>query len=268
MLPLTPSSPRRAAAAASVLFVLLALLAGSAAASAQTPAAGEPEDWTIREVSLDEAVTLYRESGLEPRLARRRFEARAAAAAQRGAYPNPAVSLLSEDLSGTGVDYSETTLSLQQRLEWPGRTLARSRASERFRSAARAEFRSDSLRLLAELREIYLRTALAERRAALLAEVAGVVRNAASSAAERYEEGDISGYELRRIRLEEARMERRLAAAEIGRDAARRELAGRILPGSDTVTVATRGLPDGDPPSRPGGHRSGEAGPVQHAPLL
>lgn len=199
-------------------------------------------------VGPEEAVELYRRHGLELRAARADFRAAAGRASQDAAYPNPAVSVLREDLGRGDDDYWENSFSLEQTLEWPGRTLARGRAADRTTAAARSAFRSDSLRLLLEVRRAYLEAAGAEHRVAVLEEVAAVFREAVEDGEARRGEGDISGYELRRLKLERARLEQSLAAAVIERDAARRELAARILPGSDTVSVATRGLPEGRPP--------------------
>lgn len=220
----------------------------TAALLVSVPCSGQGGDPPPPSVSLAEALQLFRAHSLELRAARADFRAAAGRASQGAAYPNPAVSLFREDLSRGADDYSETTYSLGQTLEWPGRTLARSRAADRASEAARLGYRSDSLRLALEVRRTYLATAEAERRVEVLEEVAAVFREAVEDGAARREEGDISGYELRRLKLERARLERSLAAARIERDAARRELAARILPGSDTVALASRGLPEGRPP--------------------
>lgn len=212
------------------------------------PCAAQVGDTLPTEVGPDEAVALFLEHSLELRASRADFRAAAGRASQEAAYPNPDVSLLREDLSRGSADYAENTFSLEQTLEWPGRTLARSRAADRTTAAARSSYRSDSLRLVLEVRRSYLAAAEAERRAEVLAEVTGVFREAVEDGEARRAEGDISGYDLRRLKLERARLEQRLAAARIERDAARRELAARILAESDIVAVATRGLPSGQPP--------------------
>lgn len=234
------SAPSRFAGRA-VTIAVLALLA-ALPSEAQT---GNPPTPTV---SLEEALDLFRTHSLELRAARAESRARAGRAEQAAAYPNPALSVLREDLSRAADEYSETTYSVGQTLEWPGRTLARSRAADRTREAARLGFRSDSLRLALEVRRVYLDAAEAERRAEALEEVAAVFREVVEAGEARRAEGDISGYELRRLKLERARLEQTLAAARIERGAARRELAGRVLPGSDTVALATRGLPDALPP--------------------
>lgn len=233
---------RRIAARAAGLVAGAALLVAA-------PCAGQVADGTPPAVGPDQALELFRRHSLELRAARDDYRSAAGRASQGAAYPNPGLSLLREDLSRGAEDYSETTVSLQQTLEWPGRTLARSRAADRASAAARLSFRSDSLRLALEVRRSYLAAAEAERRVEVLEEVTGVFREAVEDGEARRAEGDISGYELRRLKLERARLEQRLAGARIGRDAARRELAARVVPASDTVALSTRGLPPGRPPT-------------------
>lgn len=212
------------------------------------PCAAQVGDTLPPEVGPEEAVTLFRQHSLELRASRAEFWAAAGRAAQEAAYPNPEVSLLREDLSRGSADYAENTFSLEQTLEWPGRTVSRNRAADRTTAVARSSYRSDSLRLVLEVRRSYVVAAETERRVEVLAEVVGVFREAVEDGEARRAEGDISGYNLRRLKLERARLEQRLAAARIERDAARRELAARILGDSDTVAVATEGLPEGPPP--------------------
>lgn len=225
-----------------------ALALAGVALLAALPCAAQGVDPAPPAVGPEEAVELFRRHGPELRAARAEYRATAGRASQDAAYPNPAVSVLREDLGRGPDDYWENSFTLEQTLEWPGRTLARGRAADRTTAAARSAFRSDSLRLLLEVRRTYLETVRAERRVAVLEEVAAVFREAVEDGEARREEGDISGYELRRLKLERARLEQSLAAAVIERDAARRALAARILPGSDTVSLATRGFPEGHPP--------------------
>lgn len=228
--------------------VRTAALAGAALLLA-LPCRGQVVEAGAPAVGPDRALELFHRHSLELRAARADYRAAAGRASQAAAYPNPAVSMLREDLTRGDEEYSESSFTLRQALEWPGRTAARSRASDRAAAEARSGFRSDSLRLLLEVRRAYLRAAEAEARAEVLEAVAAVFREAVEDGEVRREEGDISGYELRRLKLERARLEQRLAGTRIERDAARRDLAARILPGSDTVALSTRGLPDGRPPA-------------------
>jgi cobalt-zinc-cadmium efflux system outer membrane protein len=222
---------------------------GGAALLVAVPCAGQDAGAPPPAVGPDEALALFRQHSLELRTARADYRALSGRTSQEAAYPNPSVSVAREDLGRRGEEYYENTFSLQQTVEWPGRTAARTRASDRRAAAARSAFRSDSLHLVLEVRRSYLQAAEAERRVDVLEEVAGVFRQAVEAGEARRTEGDVSGYELRRLKLERARLEQSLAAARIERNAARRDLAARIVPRSDTVAVSTRGLPDGRPPA-------------------
>jgi cobalt-zinc-cadmium efflux system outer membrane protein len=74
-----------------------------------------------------------------------------------------------------------------------------------------------------------------------------LVREALRHATDRVTEGDLSGYALRRLRVERARYESALLAATLATRAARRRLAGFLVPESDSV-IAPAGFPAGDPP--------------------
>jgi cobalt-zinc-cadmium efflux system outer membrane protein len=96
--------------------------------------------------------------------------------------------------------------------------------------------------------EAYVEVATAETRLRRLRQVTRVFRRADSSMAERKREGDASGYTARRIRLERARYEQRLAAARLENRTAREELALLILPeGAPSVTAEI--LPSRRPPA-------------------
>lgn len=230
----------RAAAGAMALGGAVLLLA--VPCSGQDPGGAAPPV-----VGPDEALVLFGQNSLELRAARADYRALSGRTSQGAAYPNPSVSVAREDLGREGEAYHENTFSLQQTVEWPGRTAARNRASDRRSAAARSAFRADSLHLVLEVRRSYLQAAEAERRVEVLEEVVGVFREAVEAGETRRTEGDVSGYELRRLKLERARLEQSLAGARIERNAARRDLAARIVPRSDTVAVSTRGLPTGRP---------------------
>lgn len=220
--------------------------AAQASGDAQVQASDAAD--SLRRVSLEEAERLFDRHGLALRLARSELQAATGRARQGAAYPNPSASVLHESLDRGPDDYRETSYSLRQPVEWPGRTLARSRAADRAVEAAGHRFRADSLRSLFRVREAYLRAAEAEARRDVLRRVADVVRRVAEAGRARREEGDISGYELRRLRLERARLEQELAEAVIELASARRTLGTLIAP-DDPTPVAPRGLPAGRPPA-------------------
>ena len=212
---------------------------------AQQQEGGSPD--SLRTVDLQEALRLFREHNLSLRRARSEAEARQGEARQAAAYPNPTLQATHEPLWQEGTTQSETYLTVNQTLEWSGRQ-ARIASAENTAAAARARAAADSARLALQVTEAYVEAATAETRRRRLAQVTRVFRRADSSMAERRAEGDVSGYATRRIRLERARYEQRLAAARLDARSARRQLALLILP-DEAPSVAAEPLPEATPPS-------------------
>ena len=256
--------PRCRADAVSVLaaLCLLAVVAAGQPARAQpqavSPSAGqehaldreEPlstEADSLRTVGLREALRLFRENNLSLRRAQSEARARRGMARQARAYPNPTLQATHEPLWRGGTRQSETYLNLSQQVEWSGRS-ARIASARRAAAAARAQTAADSARLALQVTEAYVDAATAESRRRRLEQVTRVFRRADSSVAERQSEGDASGYAARRIRLERARYEQRLAAARLEARSAQRQLALLILP-KEAPPVAAEPLPEAMPPS-------------------
>lgn len=212
-------------------------------ASART-AAQEPD----RRVSLDEAVRLFNQNNLSLRMARSEAHAAQGDARQLRSYFNPAFTIVREDLSGDGDDYWETTVGLQQRLEWPGRTLARSRAANHRIAGATAAFQADSARLTFKVRRTYAEAWGSEEKEAAVRRSAVAIRMVTKAAESRFGEGDISGYKLRRLRVELARVEQALVIASLEATVARRSLATLILPETDIDEVGPDDTLGGRPP--------------------
>lgn len=206
---------------------------------------------SLARVSLPEALRRFGEESLELRLARARRGQQVGDARQSAAYFNPSASAYHESLGGSGGDYQESVFTLEQRLEWPGATSARSTRASRAASAARVGFRADSLEAVFEVRRAYVRAAAAEARVQALRRVAKVFRAAVESGRARLEEGDISGYDLRRLRLERARFENALESARLTLQDERRSLTS-LLGGADSIALlAPEALPEGSPPQPP-----------------
>ena len=206
---------------------------------------GGTED-SVRQVGLRDALRLFQENNLS--LQRARSEARSfkGTAKQARAYPNPTIQATHEPVWRKGTRQSETYLNVRQRVEWAGRS-ARIEAARQTSAAAQARAAADSAQLALQVAEAYAEAATAETRLRRLTQVTRVFRRADSSMANRETEGDASGYAVRRIRLERARYEQRLAAARLEAESARRTLARMILPG-ETPSVAAEPLPSTMPP--------------------
>jgi cobalt-zinc-cadmium efflux system outer membrane protein len=202
-----------------------------------------------RRVTLDEALALFAEHNLGLRLARAEAAEAAGLAVQARAYPNPVAGASFDPLFGDAVADDgfqfETAASISQRIEWGDVRRARTEAAEGLVVAARARGRADSLRLAFEVVQAYVEAATAEERTEQLGAVAMVVRTATTAAENRYDEGDLAGFDLRRLRVEQARYETALELAALDASAARRRLALLILPedalqgGADVRPVAT-----------------------------
>lgn len=202
---------------------------------APPPAAGQVAEGETRTITLEEALDLFVRNNLELRLARADAAEATALAHQAAAYPNPSVTGTHEPLSDGDVSYSESYLNLSQRLEWPGTRSARQDAAGRAEEAARARLTADSARLAFEVKAAYAAAVRAGRAEEVLTRVTEVFRTGERTAQERYEEGDISLYDRRRIRIERARYETDLAEAALEAATARRRLALLIAPEGEVV---------------------------------
>ena len=187
-------------------------------------------------VSLQDALRMFAEGNLELRLSRSRANQSAALARQAGAFPNPSLNATHEPLWGDAGSYSETYLTASQRLELSGARGARSDAGQRRGQAAVHQLRADSVRLAFDVKRSYVQALLAQERYAVTERIVNVFREAARSATERYEAGDISLYALQRIRVERARYETLLADADMGIGSAQRSLALLIAPVEGTCS--------------------------------
>ncbi len=202
---------------------------------------------SLRTVGLREALRLFRKNNLSLRRAQSEARALEGEARQARAYPNPTLQATHEPLWRSSERQSETYLNISQQIEWSGRS-AQIRAARERAAAARARAAADSARLVLQVTEAYVEAATAETRLRRLRQVTDVFRQADSSMTKRRSEGDASGYAARRIRLERARYEQRLAAARLEVRNAREQLALLVLPGG-TPSVAAKTLPSKRPPA-------------------
>lgn len=190
-----------------------------------------------RRVTLGEAIALFAENSLELKEARAHAGELSALARQAAAYPNPFGQITHEPVWRGGESFSETYVNLSQRLEWPVLRSARIEAAERLAEVAYADLQADSLRLMFEVTEAYVEALSASRRRDILEEVTEIFRRADRANEVLLTGGEVSGYRIRRLRVERARYENRLAAAEIVAAEARRRLAFLVHPQSDASQI-------------------------------
>ncbi len=203
---------------------------------------------TVRRVSLAAALEAFAENSLALRIARSEAAEIAGVARQSRAWFNPSLSARRDDLDRNGDEYWEENLLLFQPLEWPGRTAARYRAAAHTIEASTARFRSDSTRLAFEVREAWALAWFAEEAELTARQAVAVIQDVAEDAEIRLEEGDISAYETRRLRLERVQAEQVVAEAELRSRDARRRLAALTFPGTGIEEVGPSAGLEGLPP--------------------
>lgn len=212
---------RRTPTSAIVLAVAVAVAA---------PCRGVLAQSGIHRVTMAEALDAFASNSLELRIARAEAEAAIGTARQYRSYANPAFSLVHESLGSSGDSYRETIAGIAQRVEWPGRTAARSGVATHAIDGASARFRADSVRLAFQVREAYVAAWLAEEKEGTTREAEAVIRLVAEAARQRLEAGDISRYEAQRFELELVRAEREVAETALEARTARRMLAVLVSP--------------------------------------
>jgi cobalt-zinc-cadmium efflux system outer membrane protein len=195
---------------------------------------------------------MFEENNLELRLVMAQRDAVAGLARQARAHPNPVATVTHEGLSESGADYSESYFLASQRLEWPGRRDGRIASSDGEAAVARTRADAERLRLAFEVKRSYLQAAAAEEQLVVIEEVRDVFRFAEESGRQRFREGDLSGYDARRIRIERARYENLATSQTIALLNARLLFASLILSdssGEEPPNVAPAAVPEGSPPS-------------------
>ena len=199
-------------------------------------------------ISIEDALRLFAANNVDLQIARTRAAEAAGLAQQAGAFPNPSVTLTHEPLSGDGHSYWESYLNVSQRLEVGGQRGARKTAANLVGVAMRAYVYADSARLAFDVKRTFVEATAAGERLVVTRRVAEVFREAANSALRRQEEGDVSVFEMRRIRLESHRYETLLAEAVLDAVREERALALLLSPGGDATRITPAGLPAPLPP--------------------
>lgn len=192
---------------------------------------------TERRLTFTEAARLLVDNNLSLQISKSQTQEQAALARQAAAYPNPSFSLTHEPLSRDGDSSSETYFNLIQPIEWPGLRSARIDAARRLTESAVGRFQADSLRLMYELAKAYIEADAAETWYQNILQITDIFREASRSADAQYASGEMSGYRMRRLRIERARYENRLALAQLELHRQQRRLAMLILPEESGIRI-------------------------------
>lgn len=227
------------------------LLAVAAVATAAPGLRGQQSPTTL---GLDEALAGFHRNSPELELARSRLRSDVAASRQGRALPNPSASFTREDLGA----YSERYLNLTQRVDFLWRAGPLGSRSEAEAAGARARFRADSAGLVLELQRAYVNAWTARRKVKALTPVDSLVQTLTRAARERFAEGDLAGYDVRRLGVERASVARRLARAELELQRAEERLAALVVGEAGPGRASARTL-DGAPPALPAAFDAEEA---------
>lgn len=219
----------------------------------------------VQRVSLDDALRTFAERNLELRLARANAMEVVGLTRQVSAFPNPVAYATHESLDANGLALSETYIGVNQEISWPWRQSASGGAANHMANAMQATVARDSLRLAFEVKQAFTRAGAAEERHVLVRRVRDVFRNVERAGSARYQEGDISGYHLRRMRIELARYETLAANETIDMRRARRTLATLVLGNANGEELGPDGTLAGLPPRHP---TNAEQLALQHRPEL
>ncbi len=191
-------------------------------------------------LTLSRALELARATSPELTSARAEALAAGASARQTGAWPNPSLVFGRERTSGPEGVNGQVTIHLEQRLEVTGvRSADRSAALARARGAEADRSRAGQL-LDARVTRSFVHLVSARRRAALSDRLRQLTDSAAAIVTRRFEAGDASGFDRRRLELEAARYGAAVIAARFEADSAATGLAALIgRPGFEVEVVDT-----------------------------
>lgn len=199
----------------------------------ELPVDGEPGLAELVEPSG--ALTLQDAQALalmqNPELAAFSYEVRAreAQALQAGLRPNPELEFEVENFGGSGeasgFGNAETTLSLEQLLEFGGKRGKRQRVARLEHDLAAWDYETQRIEVLTEVSKVFIVVLAAQRRVALADDLVRVAEQSLETVSRRVKVGAVSPVEETRARvaLATSRVEREIVAREL--TAARKRLA-------------------------------------------
>jgi cobalt-zinc-cadmium efflux system outer membrane protein len=204
-----------------------------------------------RRLTLEDARAAARRVSPDLAAARAAVDAASARARQAGALTNPTLSYAYEQTSAGGQRNSQSIAALEQPLELTGVRGARHDAARLRQEAAEADLRAAEGQLGFEVTRAYALAQAADERMALADRAATAFDRAQRVTGARLVEGDVSGYEARRIRLEGARYGVLRAEAALARRTAFVALAALVAAPADSLVLPALAPTDSIPPALP-----------------
>lgn len=196
-------------------------------------------------LSLDRAIRLALENNAQLRASAARKEAALGRAVQARAWPNPELELSNEDIpaSRSRLSQSKRMAGISQTIPYPGKKKADREIGAADAAAAAADWRTDRVGLVRDVKIAFRHVQTAERSAAVADDLMKVAESAAAAAAKRNAAGEITLQERLRaeIELEQAKGDKTEALREAG--IARNELL-YLLGSADLREARLTGAPD------------------------
>lgn len=208
-------------------------------------AAGQVRAQQPPRLTLQRARELARQTSPHITAARAAVDAAAARVRQARAFENPSVTYSREQTSGDGVSTSQNIATLDQRLEIGGQRGARVTTARLRHEAAGARLEVALRDLDYDVARAYIAVSTAARRAELADRAARQFTAASGIMTERFQQGDVSGYEVRRVRLEAARYAALAAEASLAARDARVRFNQLVGVTSDTALGALQAIGQG-----------------------
>jgi cobalt-zinc-cadmium efflux system outer membrane protein len=175
-------------------------------------------------LTLARALELAHQFSPELAAARDAVAAAAARSRQASAFSNPTLSFDREQTSHAGQTSAQSIVALDQPFDIAGLRSARASAARLRVARAQAELDAAESQLVFEVTRTYALAVAADRQALLAESAAAAFERAQTVSETRLAAGDVSGYAIRRIRLEAARYAVLLASAQLEQRAAYRAL--------------------------------------------
>ena len=188
-------------------------------------------------LNLAEARQLARRVHPALEVARQAVEVAAALERQSGARINPTFTFAREQTSGNGGTNWQNIVVIGQAIEIGGQRGARQAVARHRRRAAEANLAAAEAQIDFEVGRAYALAVAAHYRVARTAEAAEAFSRAREIGAARLAEGDVSGYEYRRIALEAARYAALEAEMTLALHRARLTLATLLAVSGDSISA-------------------------------
>ena len=152
-------------------------------------------------ITLEKAVALFERNSLQHKLAKLDVLRKKGEATRYKSYLNPEISVFREQLNAGTLDYQETTYQISQPIELLGQPFLRSRSASRTKEAAELTYDYNRQQLINRVKWLYAEYWYLKNKVEIYDEAVAAIQEIRQAAADRKEEGTVSGLELQRFNV-------------------------------------------------------------------